>query len=150
MPTGVYISDADFTTSAWVRVFTVQQHSKIMDLGNPGPNDVFEFSLARSLLGNPYIAYNANGGVCECISSVVLALGDWHYLAAVLKGSNMSLYLDGILVGSVICPSQYLPTNVIRTKCFVGGSNWPSEPDADADFDELKIYNRALKYDEIL
>ena len=32
----------------------------------------------------------------------------------------------------------------------VGRSNYAGEEDAFADYDELKIYSRALSYDEIL
>lgn len=122
-----------------------------MDFGNPNYQDDLEFCLSSGTSSLPYIAYDANGAYCACDSSTAITLGVWHHLAAVLQGYNQSLYLDGNLVGSVACSSSLIPKNVTRTQCMVGRSNWyPNEQDAYADYDELKIYSRALSLAEIL
>lgn len=146
MPEGVYVT-GDFTVTAWVRVFSVRAFAKVMDLINDDRTENLELSICDEHTGKPFVAYNI---FCKSVSSIEIPLGDWHHLAGVLNGYNISLYMDGVLVGSAICPSQYLPTSLSCTSCLVGRSNWADEDDADADYDELKIYNRALKYDEIL
>ena len=62
----------------------------------------------------------------------------------------MKTTVDGIIYGSSIFEPQFIPTQVSRQNCKIGRSNFNGEEDAYADFDELKIYNRALSYEEIL
>lgn len=113
--------------------------------------DDLEFSLSLGSSGQPYIAYTPVSDYCLATSSDVITLGVWHHLAAVLNGLDLSLYLDGVLVALKLCDSTLLPSYVNRSQCMVGRSNWyPGEQDAYADYDELKIYSRALSYDEIL
>ena len=40
--------------------------------------------------------------------------------------------------------------NVKRNISYIGKSNWIADSNADADFDELKIFNRGLTKQEIL
>lgn len=106
--------------------------------------------MSNEKTGQPYIAYNVVGsGYCEAVSTTVMSLNEWHHLAAVLNYPNLYFYLDGEQLASTSCTTPE-PSDVIRNNSMVGRSNWyPDEEDAYADYDELKIYSRALSYDEI-
>ena len=129
----------------------LKSNAKIFDLSNTGNLDHLEFSLSLDTTGQPYVAYTPVSDYCLITSSRVISLGVWHHLATVLSGQNQSLYMDGLLVASTICATTYIPPYVNRSNCMIGRSSfYPDEADAYADFDELKIYSRALSYDEIL
>lgn len=143
------IVTGDFTLLAWVKVIQLKSNAQIMDFGNTGPNNNLQFSLSKDLTGKPYVYHRDNSASWECVSPTALILNRWYHLAAVLQGYSFSLYIDGVLVCND--PSvQNRPTAVIRQRCMIGRSNWASEVDANADYDELKIYSRALSQTEIL
>lgn len=41
------------------------------------------------------------------------------------------------------------PLRVFRNSCYIGKSMWSQDPLVNADFDELKFYNRSLTDSEI-
>jgi hypothetical protein len=80
-------------------------------------------------------------------SSTTLKLNTWVHIAVVLKDTLANIYLNGILDSS----GQLLkPRHVTRTSNFIGKSNWAHDPNTDASFDEIKIFNRALFIEEII
>ena len=40
--------------------------------------------------------------------------------------------------------------NITRTSNYIGRSNWMVDQDANADYDDLKIFDRSLNQQEIL
>ncbi len=44
----------------------------------------------------------------------------------------------------------YVLRNLTRAQCFFGKSNWGGDPAANADFDEIKFFNRVLSLAEII
>lgn len=57
-------------------------------------------------------------------------------------------YLNGQLIGQR--SDMVSPLNVKRSNCYFGKSNWDGNALADADLDEIKIFNRTLSTEEIL
>jgi hypothetical protein len=148
LPTGIYLS-GDYSIMAWVRVKQNIPNAKLFDCGN-SRNDDLEVSLSSGAqLGSPYIAYTGQGwGTPDYTSSTQLPLDEWHYLAAIAQGNTLLLYIDANLVVNGSLPFQ--ANGVSRVDCYVGRCNWyPGQADAYADFDDLRIFNRALSQNEI-
>lgn len=77
-----------------------------------------------------------------------LVLNQWVHLAAVMDDDKAFFYINGVLQGSASGWPSVLPVN--RSFCFIGRSNmYPNDQDADAYFDEIRIYNRTLSETEI-
>ena len=74
-------------------------------------------------------------------------------MACVYSFPYYSIYIDGTEVTTPGSQSN-LPTftvaDIMRYSNFIGRSNWNSDQDADAYFDDLKFFNRALGEQEIL
>jgi len=65
---------------------------------------------------------------------------------------KLKSYIDAFLVGTGVSSSP--PSNIIRSSNFIGRSNWyfasqSTDPDADADLDEIRLFNRGLTQQEI-
>jgi len=138
VPPGVYFS-GDFTVTAWINLRSYQSRSRIIDFGN-GPNvDSIVFYFKNPKL----MAYFRSRSI---ESSASIELNQWYHVAFVLSGTNGKIYVDG---NSTADGTLYVPTNVIRNYNYIGKSNWP-EPNLDAVYDDLKIYNEALSAESIL
>lgn len=147
-PGGVYFN-GDFTVLAWISVVNYVGFSRLIDFGNgPSSNNII-ISFTDSTSGKPLVQlYSDNTAGNKLTSSIPLSLNNWYHLGVVLSGTNLYIYENGIEVASQ--SNAFIPQNVMRSSCFIGRSNWyPSDADANAYVDELKIYNRALSLSEI-
>ena len=75
-----------------------------------------------------------------------LTLNKWQHLGFVLSYPNTYIYIDGIRTGSATT-TKY-PKKIVRNKNYIGKSSW-ADPNANAVFDDIKIFNRDLSEQEI-
>jgi hypothetical protein len=147
-PNGTYFNGSDFSIMAWVKVRKFNYYERIIDFGNgPALNNV-DCVISQLKKVNPYfeIINDVNGPSSATVSSVTLKIEKWTHIACVLLNQIGHLYVDGVLKSSASFVSS---VNVIRKSNFVGYSNWIANSDADADMDELKIFNRGLTKEEV-
>ena len=86
-----------------------------------------------------------------------LKLNQWQHLACGFSFPNYFIYIDGIEVSDVASQtslSTFNLNNLVRNSNFIGSSNWyntngGNDQHSDADFDDLKIFNRYLSPNEI-
>ena len=104
--------------------------------------------LTFNTFGRPQGAIYYNSTYSKWItSSNALLLNTWTHLAYVLEIPNAFLYLNGTKVASLTNLME--PINFTRTNNFIGRSNG-GDPNADAVYDDLKIFKRGLNENEIL
>ncbi len=142
LPSGVYFN-GDFTIECWVYPRTFGNWARIIDFGNgAGSNNV--------LLAYTYGSSGAPGFYVEgaqMSAQQTIPLNEWTHIAATLNGNTATIYINGIPAGT---STLGIPANVVRNNCYVGKSNWGGDPNADAVFDELRIWNIAKTEAEIL
>lgn len=150
-PSGVYFSGGAFTISAWIQPVAFNKNSFFFSFGNGQASDNVYLSISNGNTGVPYVGIWKVGFSLSIISSSVgLTIGQWTHLAGVYNITHLMIYVNGQLTGLAAVSGQ-MNQNILRTKCFLGRSNWyPNELDASAYFDEIRIYERALRQDEIL
>ncbi|CAF0867856.1 unnamed protein product [Brachionus calyciflorus] len=103
--------------------------------------------LSNGVSNKPQITINTEKySEFNVISETPLEIGVWNHLTFTFKNGLGSYYKNGVLdhQGAL----EY-PANILRTKCFLGKSLFIQDPDASADFDDIKLFNRALDKDEI-
>jgi hypothetical protein len=122
-----------------------------MDCGNGQYADNIKFSLSSATTCTPYI-FTANGGTFNgnvLTSYVTPTNGTWVHLAWSLAGTTGQVYANGqSIAANAACTAI---RSVTRTQCFFGQGSWYSSGDAisNADFDEIKFFDRALSQAEI-
>lgn len=147
MPTGVYFNGS-LSILTWVKVMSFKAWSRVIDCGLVGYNSNVFVALTLSNSNLTAFQMSRSSSLLNRMNATEMArLNEWFHLAAVLDKSRAFIYLNGVLKNTADNWSPPLPVN--RTSCYIGRSNWVSDKDADAHFDEIKIYNRALSQDEI-
>jgi hypothetical protein len=71
----------------------------------------------------------------------------WYFISFVLSGTTGFVYVNGNQLGT---GTLHVPNNIIRTSNFIGKSNWVTQLNADAIYDEFKIYQGALSSNKIM
>lgn len=147
MPARVYFANNDFTITVWVKLNYIGYYSRILDVGK-GQNSE-NIILSTYHTDSSYIGFWViNGQKHSSLKSTTsLKLNKWTHIAAVLNGTKGYIYLNGILdaTGELLIPKN----NIIRNSSFIGKSNWGHDTNADAVYDEIKIFDRALDSFEI-
>jgi hypothetical protein len=80
-----------------------------------------------------------------------LPKGEWAHLAVSVSDERAQMYLNGERVIADQVTSSAATTifkDAVRHTCYFGGS-WSGLDYTDADFDEIKFFDRALSYEEI-
>lgn len=138
--------NGNYTMSAWARTDTCLPYMRIFDLSAPNLDENLMLTLCHGTHKVPSasIFSTVSTGV-SVLSPNIVSLGSWNHYASVLKGSVLYLFVNGkrVAQGSVVPPR-----NVSRPFSFIGKRNRGTEL-ATAEYDELKIYNRALSDLEI-
>jgi len=150
LPPDIYFNGS-FSVLAWVKVVEITNFARLIDFANGESSDNVIIALSNGFSGDPYVT-TFEGDLAQnvLVSPVNLIVDNWHHLAVVLDPlGNNYIYIDAILVASI--SGVYLPNTVNRTECFLGRSSWyPGDHDANANFDDIKIYNLALTQADIL
>jgi len=150
VPSGVYFSD-DFTILVWIKLHSYGKWQRIIDFGNGDPtglpmdNVFFGMSAETAYLNiNTVDGTNKNDFDDK---TTALKLNEWYHVGYVLQGYTGTIYVNGISVSSGY---QNHPNDVTRNNNFIGKSWYSSDALADATYDELKIYNDALRQSYIV
>lgn len=143
LPSGVYFNGA-FTIECWVYPRAYSNWSRIIDFGNgAGSNNVL-LAYSFSTTGQPGLYIEGT----QIAATTQLPLNQWSHVAATFSGGTGTIYINGIARGSGTFPT---PANVVRNLNYIGRSNWGTgDPDANAIFDELRIWNIAKTPAQIL
>ena len=152
VPPGVYFSGTQLTIMAWVKVRTFRLFSRLIDFGNGAHNENIVVGLTRNSSGISFLHLRSDINFFTGLSTKALNLNQWQHLSCVYSFPFYYIYIDGIEVTiseSKTVFSSFSLANVTRISNFIGRSNFVGQLDADADFDDIKLFNRALNQNEI-
>ena len=94
----------------------------------------------------PYVSIFNLKDATRLRSSLALELSTWTHLAFVYSLGNVSMYTNGQLTDF---SAGFSFRNITKKSNFFGHSNFNQDPDVNAVFDEIKIFNRPLSPAEI-
>lgn len=143
LPNGIVGSLHDFTISAWVKPRSIPQWSRVFDFGS-GTNSYMFLSLFNGQ--GMRFAITTGGGDNEqrLDTPDALPLDTWSHVAVTLSGTTATIWVDGQAVASnadvTLTPADLGQT----TQDYLGRSQYPADPYADATFDDVQIYDHAL------
>jgi hypothetical protein len=146
VPEGVWFS-GDFTIESWVYLKEGRHWARIIDFGNGPEKDNIILVSSEGDDGPPGLQIKNSSGFEDLFAPFNLPVETWAHLAATLEGSTVKIYINGELVATK--EFSRLPENVNRTRCYIGKSNWSSDPTFWGYMDDVRIWNRALSKQEI-
>ena len=142
LPPAVYFN-GNFTIECWVYPRSFGDWARVIDFGNgAGSNNVL-FAYTYGTSGSP--GFYVEGA--QFMANQTLALNQWSHIAATLNGTTATIYINGVAAGTAVFSTA--PANITRNNCYIGKSNWGGDPNANAVFDELRIWNTAKTQVEI-
>jgi hypothetical protein len=134
------------TVSAWVkRDILGIRHDVIAKHTLSYPYNGFHLVFAPS--NGVEWALTVNGSYKQCGGGNVTS-PEWHMLAGTYNGSEMKLYIDGILTKTTAASGKI---SLNSNKLYIGraAAGFESGYFFDGTIDDVRIYNRALSADEI-
>ena len=96
----------------------------------------------------PYIFARMHEGTKNITVAASIEKGKWNYLSVVndAEEKEFKMYLNGELVSRSVWSGNYKSA---PTPIYLGRNNWNTW-EIDAEIDELKIYNEALRAEDVL
>lgn len=134
------LTDA-ITVAAWIKVDAFDDTDQaIVSKGNNA------WSLQRDGNNNGVSFYCRNLSTDTVASTVNVNDGRWHYVAGVYTGSQLQIYVDGILSNSVSSTGSIRENNraVDIGRCNQGGGR-----EFDGSIHDVRLYSRALSAAEV-
>ncbi|CAF1017963.1 unnamed protein product [Brachionus calyciflorus] len=138
----------EFTVTAWVKLNAYLTHQRLIDFGNGECSDNVLISLSG--FDNKiyfHVFYKNTPTVLN--SNAILSLNIWHHVSFTCLGNIMKIYVNGSMVANKTGSISNIVRSVLRQRNYIGRSNWNSDPHADLDFSDLKIYSKELSDLEI-
>lgn len=138
---GVFFDTPQFTISAWIYPQNVSTKARLIDFGDDNVIFTIDNNWYFQICGTP------SWGTVN--PSQMLISNSWQMLTATFDGVKMSVYFNGVLKST----SQYNHTmsqNLVRTKCYLGKSNWAQDGYSWSFVDDLRFYNKSLTQTEII
>jgi hypothetical protein len=148
IPPGNYFKTTEFSILAWVKPRSYPHQSRIIEFGNGEDNNNIIFSFSDQTTGKFWFNLQESSTIYTLglISSQSLPINKWSHVA-VTFGQSITLYINSTFQISQSNQITYGITT--RSLNFIGRSNWPADSYADADIDELKIFDRVLTQQEL-
>jgi hypothetical protein len=125
------------------------QKARLLDFGTNISTNNIAFSYAGSSTLAPRLKVFNNTYFRAQTNTRTLAQWQWSHLAVVYSLSKLQsiIYINGTPDSAQLQAGLLL--NVTRTFCYIGANSDPAIVPANAHFDEVKIFNRALNATEI-
>ena len=148
-PNLIFNNTSSFTLEAWVNRVATGSNAFIISKFNNGVAG--NYGLYINSAGQPGFSRNATPWAVE--SNTVLPENEWHHLAGVYNGSQMLLYVDGVLVNSIAATANNISNSGLITSVKVlAGASLNSGTLTNyfkGTIDELRIWNIARSQAEI-
>jgi hypothetical protein len=148
----------NYTISFWAATSSSLKQIPIVKSNyNDATNEQFGFAFNDTDSSSNGILFAAKYNNINCTPGVGwqknvyiknLSDGNFHHYVGSVNGDIINLYIDGLLVKTIIAPSK------VSASCFLGdiqiGRNWKSFNDYfQGKIDDIRIYNRVLNIAEI-
>jgi len=156
LPAGILASACEATVATWVFLNKSVLWQRIFDFGKTDTNGASTYYMYMAAEDDSstkgiYFAISTTGLGPKEQSMVgpALSTATWYHVAVVLGPVGGVLYLNGVQVGAN--PAMTLrPIDLSNPpNFFVGRSQWKVDPYFDGNFDEFRVYDRALTPEEI-
>jgi hypothetical protein len=147
LPAGFSAFPNGLTVEAWVYPTAFQNWQRIADIarGQASDNIILAFNGTSNDIHFDILRGNQSTGAL--VAAGYLQLNRWQHVAATVDANGLAtIYHDGrpVRVGQLaISPANPIP-NVVRTKGYLGRSNWASDQHYAGRIDEVAIHGAAL------
>jgi len=165
MPPNVLAGATEATIATWVYLTTAQPYQRIFDIGIDGKSSTNPLDGTTNRYMNMvpatysttdahrkltfYITNSGRRGEQSLAATTIFPTATWTHVAVVLGPRAVSLYINGA-VAATSSTVTLRPVDIgLMDYAYIGKSQFSENPDFDGQFDDYRIYNRALSSGEI-
>jgi hypothetical protein len=143
--TGLYEKSTSVSAAAWVRLDAADSSgAEVVSLG-----DCFYLRCNSGSSGVKASYYNGSSYITATASQNILNTG-WHHFAAVLDSSStIKVYVDGVEAASTAVSGSISYTGQGANTRIASHANGSTTVDLTGRVDDVRVFNRALKPDEV-
>jgi hypothetical protein len=138
-PSGIYLY-TDFTLTTWVKIHNLEYNRKFFRFSRVNDSEGILFSLTYQPDSGPYYSYNG----LKYQANKALTIGKWQHLAYTLSGSNLKIYINGVVIYNGITTPIEVENHL---DVYIGLHAMSHLP--KAEFDDIMIFNKSLTQNQI-
>jgi uncharacterized protein len=156
LPPAMFKSSSELTIATWIKVNSVATWQRAFDVGvnanlgqNTATGTAYLVLYLKDMTGKVGLSSTNNGfSNAKQVTTDALPVGTWKHVAIVLGSGGGTLYIDGAAAAftNSLQPPQALGN---LDYAFIGKSQFTNDPFVDAEFDEFRVYGRALAANEV-
>lgn len=148
LPHGFSDFTRGMTLALWAYPTSNGRYARFIDFGNGEARDNILFLRRDTSADLDLHFYRGKARTNEVLVEGAIELNRWQHFAATVDASGRAaLYKDGEEIAGGKLP---LPSNVNRTRSYIGKSNWRRDAHYKGRMDDVRVYNRSLSAQEIL
>lgn len=135
------------TISLWVYPTAVQNWARFIDFGNGSSSDNIWFGRRSNSNDLAFECWSGGSSPGLITASGAISLNTWQMFTVTVDNyGNVRLFKNGSLVGT----GTTSPTNVTRTRNYIGRSNWSADDYYQGYMDDIRVYNYNLSDADVL
>lgn len=132
------------TFATWFYSMSASSWQRIFDFGN----DTDHYMFLTPSNGSEMRFVVKNGGEEQILSVPKIGLASWHHIAVTIGEDEVAIYVDGEKKAAS-SDITIRTTDFCPTRCYIGRSQYASDPNLRGYLDDMRIYNYALSADEV-
>lgn len=134
------------TFTFWARWDAFNWYSRILDLGNGPSNDNIIIANYQNTASILFSVYKPNSE--DRLQTSGIIQGQWDFFATSVDNSGvMTIYKNGLQIHQA---NVWSPNYVLRTKQYIGKSNFSADDYFEGAIDEVRIFGKTLSPTEIM
>lgn len=135
------------TITGYIQWNKFNSWSRLIDMG-VGPNADNILIANNGVSSNLTFSIRKNSTETSITSQTTFGPNQWYYIAfTVSAAGEAKIYVNGVLDKSAT--GFYLPNSLVRTKQYLGKSNWSSDGYFNGAIDNVSVWNKALSQAEV-
>jgi len=142
IPPKAFSLKKDFTISFWMKQREKKEYSPIFEIGKDSSAFISFSSFSKD--GDfAQFSIKEPSKPIQKISTTALPVGTWTHVAISLKGKTLQLFINGIETSNKDIEGILLDTKTLK-KFYIGKSLNTERPLYNGEFDDFRVYDRAL------
>jgi hypothetical protein len=142
LPTGVVGGFTAYSVAAWVNPSALPNFSRIFDFGSGTTS--YMFLTPNSGTALRFAITTGGAGREQQINATPLTTGSWQHVVVTLGAGTGTLYVNGAVVARSTRVSLTPSSLGTTTQLWIGRSEFTTDPYYNGQFDNFRIYSRAL------
>ncbi len=157
-PSVLDFGTGDFTISAWINMTATERGTVYAKGGDNSGGIRYTFAMGEGNNdGKMTLTTDDDSTKVQAMGGTIVNDGAWHHVVAMRSGTDLLVYVDGVLDGTNTVPEGYDLSGTSQANALIGAitdardaTGATLEKFFAGIIDDVRVYNRALSAEEVL